>query len=105
VAGNSAGDASSDSIQITSAEQVAPRISLSASGYKTKGWQNVEASWDASGAEVVLYRDNTNVYSGPASSFTDSRIAKGGAVYTYQVCPQGQGPGSDSCSNTVQIIF
>ena len=105
VAGNSAGDASSDSIQITSAEQVAPSISLSASGYKTKGWQNVEASWDAGGAEVVLYRDNTTVYSGAGTSATDSDISKGGAVYIYQVCPQGQAPGSDSCSNTVQIIF
>ncbi len=103
--GNSAGDASSDSIQITSAEQVAPSISLSANGYKTKGWQNVDASWDAGGAEVMLYRDNNQMYSGSASSTTDSRIAKGGAVYTYQVCPQGQAPGSDSCSNTVQVVF
>lgn len=105
LAGNSAGDAASDSIQITSADQVAPNITLSASGYKTKGWQNVDASWDAGGATVVLYRDSTRVYSGSNSAYTDSRISKGGAVYTYQVCPQGQARGSEGCSNTVQVVF
>jgi len=105
LAGNSAGDAASDSIQVTSAEQVAPNITLSASGYKTKGWQNVDASWDAGGAAVVLYRNNTTVYTGSNSAHTDSRISKGGAVYTYQVCLQGQPRGSEGCSNTVQVAF
>ena len=105
LAGNSAGDSASDSIQITSAEQVAPNITLSASGYKTKGWQNVDTSWDAAGTPVVLYRNTTSVYSGSGSSFTDARISKGGAVYDYQVCPQGDPRGSDSCSNVVRIVF
>lgn len=105
LAGNSAGDSASDSIQITSAEQVAPNITLSASGYKTKGWQNVDVSWDAAGTPVVLYRNTTSVYSGSGSSFTDARISKGGAVYDYQVCPQGEPRGSDNCSNVVRIVF
>jgi hypothetical protein len=105
LAGNSAGDSASDSIQITSAEQVAPNITLSASGYKTKGWQNVDASWDAAGTPVVLYRNTTSVYSGSGSSFTDARISKGGAVYDYQVCPQGEPRGSGNCSDVVRIVF
>jgi len=105
LAGNSAGDSASDSIQITSAEQVAPNITLSASGYKTKGWQNVDASWDAAGTPVVLYRNTTSVYSGSGSAFTDARISKGGAVYDYQVCPQGEPRGGDSCSYVVRIVF
>ena len=105
LAGNSAGDSASDTIQITSAEQVAPNITLSASGYKTKGWQNVDASWDAAGTSVVLYRNTTSVYSGSGSAFTDARISKGGAVYDYQVCPQGEPIGGDSCSNVVRIVF
>jgi subtilisin family serine protease len=105
LAGNSAGDSTSDSIQLTSAEQVAPNITLSASGYKTKGWQNVDASWDAAGTPVVLYRNTTSVYSGSGSSFTDARISKGGAVYDYQVCPQGEPRGSGNCSDVVRIVF
>ena len=105
LAGNSAGDAVSDTLQITSAEQVAPSISLSASGYKRKGWHNVDANWDASGAAITLYRNSTAVYSGSASAYTDSRISKGGAVYDYQACPQGDARGSDSCSNVVTIVF
>ena len=105
LATNSAGDAVSDTLQITSAEQVAPSISLSASGYKRKGWHNVDANWDASGAAITLYRNSTAVYSGSASAYTDSRISKGGAVYDYQACPQGDARGSDSCSNVVTIVF
>ena len=105
LAGNSAGDAASNTLQITSAEQVTPSISLSASGYKTKGWQNVDANWDAGGAAITLYRNSTAVYSGSASAYTDSRISKGGAVYDYQACPQGDARGSDSCSNVVTIVF
>jgi len=104
-AGNGAGDAASGSIQITSAEQVAPSITLSASGYKIKGLQNVDASWDAGGAAVVLYRNGAVVYSGTGSETTDSNISKGGAVYDYQICLEGDTPGSDSCSNVVTVVF
>ena len=102
---NNGGAAFSNEISVTSAEVIAPNIVLSASGYKSKGWQYVDASWDAGGAAVVLYRNSTVVYSGSASATTDGRIAKGGAVYDYQLCPQGQTRGSDSCSNVVRIVF
>ena len=102
---NSGGVADSNEITLTSAEVIAPNITLSASGYKRKGWHYVDASWDAGGAAVVLYRNSTTVYSGSGSSITDGRIAKGGAVYDYQACPQGQPRGSDSCSNVVRIVF
>ena len=105
LAGNSAGDSASNTLQITSAEQVTQAISLSASGYKTKGWQNVDANWDAGGAPITLYRNSTVVYSGSGSAYTDSRISKGGAGYDYQACPQGDARGSDSCSNVVTIVF
>ena len=84
---NSGGVADSNEISVTSAEVVAPNISLSANGYK-QGWQNVDANWDAGGAAITLYRNSTAVYSGSASTYTDSRISKGGAVYDYQACPQ-----------------
>lgn len=102
---NSGGVADSNEIAITSAEVIAPNITLSASGYKRKGWQYVDASWDAGGAAVVLYRNSTTVYSGSLNSITDGPIAKGGAVYDYQVCPQGQPAGGDSCSNVIRIVF
>ena len=104
-ASNSAGSGTSSALEITSAEQVAPNITLQASGYKVKGWQNVDASWDAGGAAVTLYRNSTSVYEGTASSATDGNISKGGAVYDYQVCPQGDQPGAANCSNVVTIVF
>ncbi len=104
-ASNSAGSGTSSALEITSAEQVAPNITLQASGYKVKGWQNVDASWDAGGAAVTLYRNSTSVYNGSASSTTDGNISKGGAVYDYQVCPQGDQPGAANCSNVVTIVF
>lgn len=104
-ASNSAGSGTSSALEITSAEQVAPNITLQASGYKVKGWQNVDASWDAGGAAVTLYRNSTSVYQGTASSTTDGNISKGGAVYDYQVCPQGDQPGAANCSNVVTIVF
>lgn len=104
-AGNSAGEAASTSIEVTTAEQVTPDIVLQASGYKRKGWQNVDASWDAGGAAVTLYRNSTDVYSGSGSAFSDNDISKGGAVYDYQVCPSGDARGSETCSNIVTIVF
>jgi len=103
---NSAGSGTSTVLEITSAEQEAPSITLtSATGYKTKGWQNVDASWDAGGAAVTLYRNSTSVYEGTASSTTDGRISKGGGVYDYQVCPQGAQPDTADCSNIITVVF
>ena len=106
VAVNSGGDSPSDTLAITSAEQVTPSITLvSASGSKVKGWQQVEAVWTAGGSSVTLYRDSTPVYSGVESPYTDTRISKGGATYRYQVCPEMVAPGEVSCSNTVTVTF
>lgn len=102
---NSAGEGSSTSIGITSATVEAPNISLSVNGYKSKGWQNVDASWSAGGAIVTLYRNASAIYYGTASSYTDARISKGGAVYDYQVCPGSDAAGSNTCSNVDRVIF
>ncbi len=105
LAGNSAGNAASNTVVITSLEQVAPSISLSAVGSKTKGWQNVVVNWEAEGALITLYRNNSQVYQGNDSTFPDSNIGKGGAIYDYQACPAGEAAGSANCSNVVRIVF
>lgn len=102
---NSAGEGVSDKIDVTSAVVETPSISLTANGYKRKGWQNVDANWSAGGTVVTLYRNSTPVYSGSNSNHTDANISKGGAVYDYQVCPASDAPGSNSCSNVVRIVF
>ena len=105
-ASNSAGLSASNVLEIVSAEQVTPNITLiSASGYKVKGWQSVDVIWDAGGAPVTVYRNTTSVYEGTASSATDGRISKGGAVYDYQVCPLGEPSSSSDCSNVITVVF
>ncbi len=106
VAANSGGDAASPSIAVTSAEYVAPDITLTALGRKVKGWQFVDASWmGANGAQVTLYRDGVEVCNTTASTCTDELNVKGAAVYVYQVCPSGDAAGSATCSNAETVVF
>ena len=103
---NAIGAADSGTVVVTSAEQPSPELTLTATGYKTKGLQNVNLEWQgAEGAEVTVYRDGTDVYSGAEASTTDRNIAKGGATYEYQVCPGNDAAGSNSCSNVATVVF
>ena len=102
---NTGGSAGSNTVVVESAEVATPTISLTATGYKEKGWQNVDLNWEGAAGSVTVYRDNTDVYSGALTSITDANIAKGGAVYDYQVCPGSEQPGSDTCSNVVTVVF
>jgi serine protease len=106
IAANSGGDTASPSIAVTSAEYVAPDITLTALGRKVKGWQFVDASWmGANGAQVTLYRDGAEVCNTTASTCTDELNVKGAAVYVYQVCPSGDAAGSATCSNAETVVF
>jgi subtilisin family serine protease len=98
---------SSDVLRITSVEVAAPAITLTASGNKSKGWQNVDLSWDVGVGPVDVYRDGVNLPGGSTgeNTYTDEKIAKGAAIYEYQVCPVGTSPGNGSCSNVETVVF
>jgi len=83
-------------------------ISLSANGYKVKGWQAVDLSWaGATGSNVVIHRVSSvlpsDILTANDGSYTDSPGVKGGGMsYDYQVCEETN---PSNCSNVVTIIF
>ncbi len=107
-------NAAGDSAWVLSGEVTTPLgISITASGYKIKGWQYVDVSWsgaplgsidiwrdDGSGKVAVVLGEPT----GPAGSgsYTDGPIAKGGARYTYEVCAAGD---FSNCSDPAAVDF
>jgi hypothetical protein len=80
----------------------APAMTLSASGYKVKGYHHIDLSW--SGATLVdIYRNGSPIRSGfSGSNFTDDTGNKGGGSYTHQVCVAG---GTSVCSNVTTTVF
>ena len=77
---------------------------LTARGYKVKGTQTVDLTWNGlSASSVDIYR-NGGVVSSSANdgAHTDSINKKGGgAIYTYQVCEAG----TSTCTNSVSVSF
>jgi PKD repeat protein len=78
-------------------------IHLSARGYKVKGRQKVDLSWNgAGGASYDVYRDGAKIATIQASSYTDDLNRKGSATYTYKVCAQAV---PTVCSNEATVSF
>ncbi len=79
-------------------------ISLSASGYKSKGVAYVDLSWNgAATSNVDIYRNGSKVTSvANNNSYTDTITAKGGGSYTYQVC---EAQSTTVCSNNSTVAF
>ena len=92
----------STSQQVTVTDGSGGAISLSAVGYKVRGYQKADLTWSgASGSTVEIYRDgNLLTTTGNSGSFTDNIDKKGGGVsYTYVVCDSGE------CSNQAVVQF
>jgi hypothetical protein len=82
-----------------------PAISLTATGYKTKGVQHADLRWTptVAGANVDVYRAGVKVATTPHDGVHDDNInKKGGGSYSYQICPAGTTTG---CSNTATVTF
>jgi hypothetical protein len=75
-------------------------VTLSASGYKRKGVQHVDLSWQDL-QNVDVYRDGSLVATVSGSTHTDNIGTKGGGSYDYQVCEAG----TSNCSNTANVVF
>ncbi|GKW52038.1 hypothetical protein NCCP2140_10910 [Pseudoalteromonas sp. NCCP-2140] len=79
-------------------------ISLSTSGYKSKGTKYIDLSWSGAATSTVdVYRNGSKVGSvANTNSYTDTITTKGGGTYTYQVC---EAQSTTVCSNNSSVTF
>ena len=78
-------------------------MSLAASGYKVRGWQQVALTWSgAATSSVYLYRDGVRILTtANDGAETDALNRKGAATYTYVLCEVG----TSACSSPVTVRF
>lgn len=78
-------------------------ITLSATGYKVKGLQKADLSWDgATSTNVDIYRDGALLTTTANDGFhTDNIDSTGGGSYTYKLCEAG----TATCSGEVTVTF
>lgn len=76
-------------------------ITLSAIGYKIKGWQRVRVSWNGSMAvNVDIYRNGSKIAAtANDGSYADHIDKRGKGTYVYQVCVEG----TSTCSNEATV--
>ena len=101
---NGAGSSSACAGEVSVTTGAAPNITASASGYKVKGAQTVDLTWNnASGDNVDIRREGVIIASPQnTGSYTDPIGAKGGGSYSYQVCETGSG---SACSSSLLVVF
>ena len=101
---DSGGLTGSDSITVTVLAPPSSGIVLNATGYKVRGRQTVDLSWDgATTSHVYIYRNGALITTTPNDgAHTDSIGAVGGGSYTYRLCETGE---SGVCSNEVTVTF
>jgi PKD repeat protein len=78
-------------------------ITLSASGYKTKGIPKVDLTWSgATGTNVDVFRNGVKVTTTANDGAHTDTLAKGSAgTFTYKVCQAG----TSTCSNDASVVF
>lgn len=78
-------------------------FTLHATGYKVKGRQHADLTWNgAISAQVDVYRNNDKIATVQNSgNYTDNIGAVGGGSYTYRACEAG----TANCSNDVLVTF
>ena len=80
-------------------------IILSVTGYRVKGVQYADLTWESDGVgQMDVYRDNVLVAetTNDDGQYTDNIEKKGGGSYIYHICDAG---GTDNCSNFVTTSF
>lgn len=76
---------------------------LTAKGYKTKGLQKTDLSWNGlTSALVDIYRDGVRVVTTlNDGAYTDAIDARGKASYTYRACNEA----ASTCTNQVTVSY
>lgn len=95
-------DTASQSVTVSSGSS-GGGITLTATGYKVKGRQNVDLVWSSAiGTQVNVYRDGVLVTTTTNDgAYTDNIGALGGATYVYKVCETD----GSVCSNEATVVF
>lgn len=91
------------SAEATVQEPVAEGVTLTAVGYKERGRQRADLSWDgASSTSIDVYRDGSRVATTVNDgAYTDRINRRGNGHYVYQVCEASTG----TCSKEVAVSF
>lgn len=77
-------------------------INVTARGYKVKGLEKVDLSWNAtSGTSYDIDRNGSKLATVQESPYTDNLAKKGSGTYTYKVCH----PAGPICSNQATVSF
>lgn len=79
-------------------------ITLSAQGYKVKGLQKADLTWNGASSGLDIYRNDAKIVTNTAndSPYTDNIDQRGGGTYRYVVCHTG---GTSTCSNEATVVF
>jgi len=87
---------------VTVTEPPAGDITLTASGYKSRGALYVDLAWSgATGTNVDIYRDGALITTTANDGAYTDNPGRGSGTFTYKVCEEG----SSSCSNEVTITL
>lgn len=97
----SASDSQSQSVTVTASP--GGGITLSTTGYKSRGRHVIDLTWSgAASTSVDVYRDGVVIVTTDNDgAHTDATGNRGSATYVYQVCEAG----TSTCSNTSTVSF
>jgi PKD repeat protein len=91
-------DSASDDVTVTAPST---GITLTASGYKSRGIRFVDLAWSgATSTNVDIYRDGGLIDTVGGSAYTDN-LGRASGTFTYKVCEEG----TSTCSNTAAVTF
>ena len=101
-ASDAAGNESAASGEASATPAASP-ISLTARGYKVKGYQRVDLTWSGAGSQSVdIYRNGALVTTTPNDGIhTDAINRKGAGSYRYRICEAG----TSTCSPEATVAF
>ena len=84
----------------TPAAPPAPALSLTATGYKSRGQYYVNLNWNGANS-VNVYRNGTRVTTLSNDNSFDDAVGKSGGTYTHKVCDTVTG----ACSNVTTTVL
>lgn len=86
----------------TSSWKTVGLVSLTATGYRAKGFRRVDLSWSGSSASSFdLYRDGARIATVQATAYTDNITTRATGGYVYKVCTVA----ISVCSNEARVTF
>jgi PKD repeat protein len=85
----------------SSSSQTVRLISLTAVGYKVRGFQQIDLSWSGPSGGFDVYRNGARIATVQANAYTDNVNNKGARSYVYTICAVA----TSICSNEATVSF